>query len=119
MGVNSLPNTVTRQRRGCDLNPGPSAPESSTLTLNYGAPLVCITYLKVLGIHLYCLYSRLMPTLNLVLLATLMHACQVGSLCSIAQNNLLQQLVPTWLSKWQPEYQRKTLPLLLLLYYTI
>jgi len=22
----------TRQRRGCDLNPGPSAPESSTLT---------------------------------------------------------------------------------------
>jgi len=32
MGVNSLPKTVTGQRRGCDLNPGPSAPESSTLT---------------------------------------------------------------------------------------
>ena len=32
MGVNSLLNTVTRQRRGCDLNPGPSAPESSALT---------------------------------------------------------------------------------------
>jgi len=32
MGVNSLPKTVTRQRRGCDLNPSPSAPESSTLT---------------------------------------------------------------------------------------
>ena len=32
MGVNSLPKTDTRQRRGCDLNPGPSAPESSTLT---------------------------------------------------------------------------------------
>ena len=32
MGVNSLPKTVTRQRRGCDLNPGPSAPESSTLS---------------------------------------------------------------------------------------
>jgi len=29
---NSLRKTVTRQRRGCDLNPGPSAPESSTLT---------------------------------------------------------------------------------------
>ena len=27
-----MPKTVTRQRRGCDLNPGPSAPESSTLT---------------------------------------------------------------------------------------
>ena len=31
MGVNSLPKTVTRQRRDCDLNPGP-VPESSTLT---------------------------------------------------------------------------------------
>jgi len=29
--VNSLPKTVTRQRRGWDLNPGASAPESSTL----------------------------------------------------------------------------------------
>ena len=32
MGVNSLSKTVTRQCRGCDLNPGPSAPESNTLT---------------------------------------------------------------------------------------
>ena len=32
MGVNSLPKTVTLQRRDCDLNLGPSAPESSTLT---------------------------------------------------------------------------------------
>jgi len=31
MGVNSLPKTVTRQRRGCDLNPDPTAPESSTI----------------------------------------------------------------------------------------
>jgi len=30
--VNSLHKTVTRQRRGCDLNPGSSAPESSTIT---------------------------------------------------------------------------------------
>ena len=30
--MNSLPKTVTRHRRGCDLNPGPSAPESSTLS---------------------------------------------------------------------------------------
>jgi len=30
--VSSLPKTVTRQCRGCDLNPGPSVPESSTLT---------------------------------------------------------------------------------------
>ena len=32
MGVNSLPKTVTRQRRDCDLNPGPSTPQSGTLT---------------------------------------------------------------------------------------
>jgi len=32
MGVNSLPKTVTGQCRGSDFNPGPSAPESSTLT---------------------------------------------------------------------------------------
>jgi len=32
MGANSLLKTVTRQRRGCNLNPGPFAPESSTLT---------------------------------------------------------------------------------------
>ena len=32
MGVNSLPKTVSRHRRDCDLNPGPTAPESSTLT---------------------------------------------------------------------------------------
>ena len=30
--MSSLPKTVTRQRRDCDLNPGPSAPESSTLS---------------------------------------------------------------------------------------
>ena len=32
MGVNSLLKTVTRQRRDCDLKPGPSPPEASTLT---------------------------------------------------------------------------------------
>ena len=32
MGVNSLPKTVTRQCRDCDLNPGSSEPESSRLT---------------------------------------------------------------------------------------
>jgi len=32
MGVNSFPKTVTLQRRGCDLTPGPTVPEASTLT---------------------------------------------------------------------------------------
>jgi len=34
MGVNGLPKTVTGQRRGCDLNPGPSAPEFSSEAVN-------------------------------------------------------------------------------------
>ena len=38
--MNSFPKTVTRQRRGCDLNPGPSAPESNTLTDGYRATLL-------------------------------------------------------------------------------
>jgi len=40
--VNSLPKTVTRQRRDCDLNPGPSAPESSTLTTRLPSHPVCV-----------------------------------------------------------------------------
>ena len=32
MGVNGLPKTVTRQRRSCNLNPGPSVLESGMLT---------------------------------------------------------------------------------------
>jgi len=31
-GVNSLPKTVIQQRHGCNLNPGPTVPESSMLT---------------------------------------------------------------------------------------
>ena len=42
MGVNSLPTTVTGQRRGCDLNPGPSAPESSTLTTRLRSSVVAV-----------------------------------------------------------------------------
>ena len=40
--MSSLPKTVTRQRRDCDLNPGPSAPESSTLTTRLPShPKIC------------------------------------------------------------------------------
>ena len=46
--MNSLPNTVIRQRRGCDLNPGPSAPESSTLTTR-------------LASHPFAQWTRLIP----------------------------------------------------------
>ena len=46
MGVNSLPKTVTRQRRGSDLNPGPSAPESSTLTTRLPSHLIVTAITK-------------------------------------------------------------------------
>jgi len=48
MGVSSLPKTVTRQRRDCDLNPGLSAPESSTLTTRLPSRLLTV-FQKSLG----------------------------------------------------------------------
>jgi len=49
MGVNSLPKTVTRQLRDFDMNPGPSAPESSTLTT--WLPSHVVAYVKrVMGL---------------------------------------------------------------------
>jgi len=44
MGVNSLPKTVTRQRRDCDLNPGRTAPESSTLTTRLASHVISFTF---------------------------------------------------------------------------
>jgi len=41
MGVNSLPKTVTWQRRNCDLNPGPFVPESSMLTIRLLSHPIC------------------------------------------------------------------------------
>ena len=42
--MDSLPKTVTRQRRGCDLNPGLSALESSTPTTRLAShPVTGIT----------------------------------------------------------------------------
>ena len=47
MGVNSLAKTVARQRRDYDLNLGPSALESSTLTTRLPShPMTKITNLK-------------------------------------------------------------------------
>ena len=40
--MSSLPKTVTRQRRGCDLYSGPSAPESSTLNTRLPSVQACI-----------------------------------------------------------------------------
>ena len=42
MGLNSLPKSVTRQRRDCDLNPDTSAPEFSMLTTRLPRQVVFI-----------------------------------------------------------------------------
>jgi len=52
MGVNSLPKTDTRQHRSCNLNSGPSAPESSMLTTWLPSHACCITDCK--RPHHYC-----------------------------------------------------------------
>ena len=66
MGVNSFPKTVTRQRRGCNLNPGPSAPESSTLTTRLQShPLNKWRRLTSSQLHLYSATDR--GTRNIVM----------------------------------------------------
>jgi len=59
MGVNSLPKTVTRvfnplkfvsiEHRGCDLSPGPTTPETSTLITwlaLYGCRMVVVVVVR-------------------------------------------------------------------------
>jgi len=73
MGVNSLPKkTVTRQRRGCDLNPGASAPESSMLT----ARLPSHTPIRGLA-SLWTIVRRIIDTAHIVCGAGSMHLSDV------------------------------------------
>jgi len=44
MGVNSLPKTVTRQRRDCDLNPGLLRLSPARSVIEYGLPLPFFNY---------------------------------------------------------------------------
>ena len=79
MGVNSLPKTAARQRRGCDLNPGPSSPESSTLTTRLPShPPTCSGPLHLLGRG--CAYAH--DIVARVRLQTLRPAA--GRSCSLA-----------------------------------
>jgi len=61
--VNSLPKSVTRQRRGCDLNPGSSAPESSMLrtvrsVIKYELPLKQRLFYFIQYIHSCTKYTE-------------------------------------------------------------
>jgi len=59
--VNSLPKTVTGQRRDCDLNPGPSAPESSTLTISATEPPVTVRNKRICYVMLWRFIPFLAP----------------------------------------------------------
>jgi len=66
MGVNSLPKTVALQRLDCDLNPGPSAPESSTLTTrlpSHSTDIVSHIHMVLLVIFIEIDFSRIYPVL--------------------------------------------------------
>jgi len=52
MGGNSLPKTVTRQRRGYDLNPGPSAP----------CMIINLSTKRILAISQWQAFLRVLPT---------------------------------------------------------
>ena len=60
--MNSLPKTVTRQRRDCDLNLGPSVPKSSTLTTQHlqGENLKIATheYRQILALMLHTMLPK-------------------------------------------------------------
>jgi len=69
MDVNSLPKTVTRQRHKCDLNPGPTAPESSTLTTRLPSHPVqpcghCNWQISSIFIAMLWMYRARQPTNN-------------------------------------------------------
>ena len=81
MGVNSLRKTVTRQCRDCDLNLGPSAPESSMLTTR-------------LASHLYfCITKRNAQRGNLCLLIHLFLYLPYETLCHLAATHPLRSAV--------------------------
>jgi len=62
--VNSLPKTVIRQRRDCDLNLGPSAPESSTLTTRLPSHPSYIIYWQLVLVMLFQGVSQTKPTFD-------------------------------------------------------
>jgi len=78
MGVNSLPKTVTQQRFDCDLNLGPSAPESSTLTTrlsSHATVLIADDNLRNprTGVTLYLLFELVTGTTTSRSMIIIMH----------------------------------------------
>jgi len=82
MGANSLPKTVTQQRRDCDLNQGPSAPESSTLTTRLPSHTVIVLLL---------LLSLLFFLLLLLLDSCYTHSRPILHMCACKKLKIIVQ----------------------------
>jgi len=67
MGVNSVPKTVTRQRRDCNLNPGPSALESSTLTTRLPSHAYSCWVREFIMLYVYQLACKFSPRFTTVI----------------------------------------------------
>ena len=61
VGVNSLPKSVTRQRHRCNLNSGPSTPESSTLTTRL--PCLIVVESKYYRLNSDCATQAVSPAM--------------------------------------------------------
>jgi len=83
--VNSLPKSVTRQCDGCNLNPTPSAPESSTLTTR--------------------LQSHLSANIDCLLMCELFPACIVAIVPLVTKDQTIKWVLvtinPGLLAEWQ------------------
>jgi len=107
MGANSLPETVTRQRRGCDLNPGCSVPESSTRTTRLRShplcALACIYLYLVLddiGLDKQMLLHAPLCTVSQEILEVIYWTCRIHSSWKTVRNihNTLTEKKLGWMS---------------------
>ena len=91
MGVNSLLKTVTQQRRDCDLNQGPYASESSTLTTRLRR-----NYLSV-SPRAY-LYGTTRPSFAIFSMRVTCLCCSVlvWRRCNMCTSGLLRDVVFEW-----------------------
>ena len=84
MGVNSLPKTVTRQRRDCDLNPGPTAPESSTLITRLPShPLIACSR-PISFVLCSCVYADFSYTVCCRMFKSRRYNCAVNARMTVA-----------------------------------
>jgi len=94
--MNSLPKTVTQQRCGCNLNPGLSAPESSTLTTRLPSHPRYWLLSIIIRLHFMDAFVAFVGILTFILIVALSGRLFVGTIsCEwICGYMLTNQLLP-------------------------